>query len=115
MPRRDRSAWVRAVTCRTMNGESTTVRIGDRAVAIEQAEAWVREYTKGDRSLRRPYAFPAYDHYQRDSDMDHLSDADLLAPMLLNVSISVRAFYDLKAARTRLEAGLGEIESDLTL
>jgi hypothetical protein len=98
-----------------MNGESTTVRIGDREVAIEQAETWVREYTKGDRTLQRPYAFPAYDHYQRDSDMDHLSDADLLAPMLLNVSMSVRAFYDLKSIATRLESGLMAIDRDLTL
>lgn len=96
-------------------GAAARLRIGDREVAIGQAESWLRDYTKGDRTLKRPYSFPAYDHYQPDSDPGKLSDADLLAPMLLNVGMSVRAFYDLQKVTDRLEHGLAAIACDLIL
>lgn len=91
------------------------LHIGDREVAMEQAETWLRDYTRDDRTLKRPYSFPAYDRYQPDSDPDRLSDADFLAPMLLNVGMSVRSFYDLRRVADRLERGLAAIERDLTL
>jgi hypothetical protein len=92
-----------------------SLRVGDHEVTIEQAEAWLQEYIKDDRSRERPYAFPAYDRYQPGSDPDRLSDGDLLAPVLLNVGVSIRAFYDLQALTGRLDAVLVAIDRDLTL
>lgn len=96
-------------------GGSATLRVGDREVTIEQAEAWLGDYTSGHTTRKKPYSFPAYDRYQPGSDPDRLSDADLLAPVLLNVGISVRAFYDLQAVTGRLDAALFSIDRDLTL
>jgi hypothetical protein len=95
--------------------ESLTLHVGDREVTVEQAKAWVSDYTSGDKTRKRPYSFPAYDHYRGGCDPDRLSDADFLAPMLLNVGMSVRAIYDLQAATDRLNSGLAEIKSDCTL
>jgi len=91
--------------------------VGDRTVSLARAEAWVGRYTDGEtsRSRTRPYAFPAYDTYDTGSHPDVLSDADLLAPVLLNVGIPIRAYYDLQGLRGDLEAALRRIPSTLRL
>jgi len=93
------------------------LRIGDRSVPPTVAEAWVRSYTDAaaNRQIPDPYSFPAYDHYAAESGPDQLSDGDLLAPVLLNVDVSVRSFYALQAVRPCLEEALRRIPHDLTL
>jgi len=70
----------------------------------------VHEYTDVERILTAsaPYAYPAYDTYDDAANNDPLSltDADLLAPVLLNVRLSVRSYYRLQRIRSRLETGL---------
>jgi Family of unknown function (DUF6308) len=91
--------------------------IGDRTVPPAVAEAWVRRYTdaEANRRIADPNSFPAFDHYAAESSPDQFSDGDLLAPVLLNVDISVRTFYALQAVRPRLEEALQRIPRDLPL
>lgn len=56
---------------------------------------WVRDYTDADsnRVSGNPYAFPAYDRFCGGSSQpDELSDADLLAPTLLNLPVKIRSY-----------------------
>jgi hypothetical protein len=85
------------------------VRVGNVQIAQETAVGWVRDYTDAERNTARPnpYAYPAYDEYERENnDPRRLTDADLLAPVLLNVGLSIRAFYGLQRIRGTLEKGL---------
>lgn len=87
------------------------VQIGNRAVPMDRALKWVAEYTSGDanRVSASPYAYPAYDTYQAfDNAPDVLTDADLLAPSLLNVTIKIRSFYALQRVREPLQVALSE-------
>lgn len=88
--------------------ELDEVRIGCVTIPLERAQQWVAQYTdEGNSSAVNPYAYPAYDSYERDrNDPRQLTDADLLAPGLLNVPIKIRSFYDLQRIRPELEAGL---------
>ncbi|GAB3753480.1 hypothetical protein GCM10027599_14670 [Yimella radicis] len=55
----------------------------------------------------RPYAFPACDCYDGGTnEPDRLTDADLLAPGLLNVPVKIRSFYGLQRVRAQLEEAL---------
>lgn len=70
---------------------------------------WVAAYTDSAANLtsEMPYAFPAYDHLDGGTDRaDKLTDADLLAPTLLNVPVKIRSYYALQVARPRLERAL---------
>ena len=85
------------------------VTVGCVNVPVAQAEQWIGEYTDARRNLSAadPYAFPAYDRFQGDdNDPLVLSDADLLAPTLLNVPVKIRTFYGLARVRDRLEGAL---------
>jgi len=85
------------------------VRVGKVDISLHTALAWVRDYTDDHANKTRsaPYAYPAYDRYEQDNnDPTRLSDADLLAPLLLNVRLSIRAFYGLQDIRPILESGL---------
>ena len=54
-----------------------------------------------------PYAFPAYNRFQgQDKDPLVITDADLLAPTLLNVPVKIPTFYGLARVRDRLQAAL---------
>lgn len=58
-----------------------------------------------------PYAYPAYDTFNADDNEPHrISDADLLAPLLLNVKVSLRSFYALQRARGGLERALARVD-----
>src|SRR4051812_22527417 len=86
-----------------------TLKVGGIPVPISDAVHWVSTYLDADRNRREPdaYSYPAYDCYDAEhNDPRGISDADLLAPFLLNVRISVRAYYGLQAVRERLEAAL---------
>ena len=85
------------------------IRVGHVEIATEAAMRWVREYTDTEinRTSRDPYAYPAYDRFNGGSNQPHkLTDADLLAPTLLNVPVKIRSFYALQATRTRQERAL---------
>lgn len=84
------------------------VVIGGVRISMAIAEEWVRAYTAAGHSAGpAPYAYPAYDLYDCEhNDPCRLSDADLLAPALLNVRPTVRGFYVLQRMRGQLEAAL---------
>jgi hypothetical protein len=91
--------------------EPHLLRIGGLRVPIRKAEAWVAAYTTADLNPKTPYAYPAYDRYQGGSGRpDVLDDADLLAPVLLNVAISIRSFYALQLCRPELQKALSREE-----
>lgn len=84
------------------------IRIGGVSVPLVTAQRWVSEYTDvNNASATNPYAYPAYDRYEGDrNDPRLLTDADFLAPGLLNVPVKIRSYYDLQRLRPDLEAGL---------
>lgn len=84
------------------------VRVGGVSISMRVAAAWIHQYTDPRHiGSTTPYAFPAYDRYRAvDRAPLSLSDADLLAPVLLNVAPSLRAYYALQRVRPRLEAAL---------
>ncbi|WP_089227841.1 DUF6308 family protein [Actinacidiphila glaucinigra] len=74
------------------------VRVGAFTVSMDAAERWIGEYfdeaVNRDTASRRgrehsPYAYPVYDRYQAGSGPAELTDADLLAPLLLNAAQSL--------------------------
>lgn len=93
------------------------IAVGNVVVPLEQAQAWVRNYTNpANISAKNPYAYPAYDTYEQDrDDAGSLSDADLLAPALLNVPIKIRSYYELQRIRPQLEVALSNINPELAL
>lgn len=91
-------------------GSVDQVRVGHVKISLPTAVQWVRAYTDpGNITSEQPYAYPAYDRYDSGSNERHrLNDADLLAPVLLNVRMSVRSFYGLQAIREQLEDRLAD-------
>ncbi|WP_265442797.1 DUF6308 family protein [Flexivirga meconopsidis] len=88
------------------------LRVGRVTVGLATAAGWVSEYTDPARiGSNAPYAFPAYDRMDTESDASRLNDGDLLAPALLNVTPKLRAFYALKAMRTDLEERLARLDN----
>jgi hypothetical protein len=89
------------------------VRVGGIQVPYEDAVGWVRRYLTDPRGS---WAYPAYDTYRSGSGTDELSDADLLAPSLLNAgSKMLRAYYSLQDHRDELQRLLCDIPSDVAL
>ena len=94
---------------------SSTISVGHVQRPLATAIKWVRWYTDeaSNPSRIKPYAFPAYDRYNaRENDPTVISDADLLAPTLLNVGSSIRSYYGLQQVRERLQEALAH--EDLT-
>jgi len=92
---------------------STDLRVGAYVMSLDVARFYVTRYLTN--SGRKTASFPAYEGFQRDHDPDVLSDADLLAPVLLNAKLSLDAYYGLQRHRTRLEERLREIKRDAAL
>lgn len=92
------------------NSSLNTIKVGGyRAIPMATAKEWVSIYTDAATNIvaKQPFAFPAYDQYRADDNHPHvLDDADLLAPALLNVTISIRSFYALQQQRDRLQHAL---------
>ncbi|TDW90892.1 hypothetical protein EV137_4723 [Kribbella pratensis] len=87
------------------------VRVGGVVVEREQAFAWAHEYLTGS-----SWAYPGYDAYYARSDPQRIEDADLLAPVLLNVSrLTLKAYYGLQKHRERLQDCLAAIPEDAEL
>lgn len=102
-----------------MSALDGTVRVGKVRIDLGTATEWVSRYTDSSHNLssNTPYAFPAYDRYDGGTDQpDRLTDADLLAPTLLNVAVKIRSFYALQRIRPRLEDALGDelLDRDLS-
>jgi hypothetical protein len=93
------------------------IRIGGVSVPFATAQRWVGEYTSVENSWStNPYAYPAYDRYEGErNDPRRLTDADLLAPGLLNVPVKIRSYYGLQRVRHDLEAGLANDDLGLAL
>ena len=84
------------------------VRVGKVVVPITVARRWVGDYTnESNPSADYPYSYPAYDFFDSDrNDPAILTDADLLAPALLNVPPKVRSYYALQRLRPALQDAL---------
>lgn len=65
--------------------------VGARRVDPAEAQAWVTKHAEPGIN-----GWPNYDWYQSGADGSLLSEADLLAPALLNVPITLATFPGLK-------------------
>ncbi|MTD12649.1 hypothetical protein GIS00_01650 [Nakamurella sp. YIM 132087] len=94
-----------------MADEQTAVRIGgvgiDRALALDSARNYL--------SRRDRFAYPAYDAFASSGGPWRISDADLVAPVLLNAEMNSRVFYALEALRPHMEDWLRHIPVDARL
>jgi hypothetical protein len=59
------------------------IRVGGARMSRDAAHRWVSDYLSGTEI----WAYPAYDGYQNGRDPNDLTDADLLAPILLTSTI----------------------------
>ena len=80
------------------------VVVGSKSIAVETAVERVVEYVTSD-----DYLFGTYDSYCTNNDPNVLADGDLLAPLLLNVQVSVRSYRKLQRWRPQLEQALAQL------
>ena len=87
------------------------VRIGgvevERELALESASGYL--------SRRDRFGYPAYDSFGSEGGPWQISDADLVAPVLLNAEMNSRTFYALEGIRDHLENWLVGIPLDARL
>lgn len=87
------------------------VRIGgievDRDLALESARSYL--------SRRDRFGYPAYDSFGSEGGPWRVSDADLVAPVLLNAEMNSRTFYALEGIRQHLETWLVGVPLDARL
>jgi Family of unknown function (DUF6308) len=88
------------------------LRIGgvvvDRDAALDHARHYLTDGSG--------WAYPSYDGYEADHAAGRLSDAGLLAPVLLNVShMSIRTYEGLQAVHATLDGHLASVPVDLDL
>jgi hypothetical protein len=93
-----------------MDYEADPLRIG--GIDLDRADAFAKakEYLSG----KGNWGYPAYDGFDAGGDSDHLSDGDLLAPILLNVGIRIPT-YSLAEKRAELERRLARVPHDKAL
>lgn len=85
--------------------------IGGVPVDADQALASAHSYlTRRDR-----FAYPAYDAFSTDGGWWRISDADLVAPVLLNAEMNSRVYYALEQLRPHLEQWLRDVPPDARL
>lgn len=94
-----------------MSVDLQRLRIGALAVDRAQAWKWAEEYLSGVGG----YSYPAYDGMDAGGSPWRLSDGDLLAPGLLNVTMRLPAFYRLVEVRPDLELWLQGVPVDARL
>ena len=85
-----------------MTQGSSVLRIG--GVEIDRAQALVS--ARGYLSRRNRFGYPAYDSFGSEGGPWKVSDADFVAPVLLNAAMNSRTFYALEAIRPHLESWL---------
>ena len=80
---------------------------------MDAARDIIGSYTVFPRAdIKNPYSYPFYDEYETDPS---LVDGDLLAPVLLNVRLSLTGYVSLKGVRDQLGEILQSIPPNLTL
>lgn len=95
------------------NNAVDLVRVGNRSRSWDDALQFATAYLCSGRAA---WAYPAYDGYLSEDAIGPLTDADLLAPVLLNVShLSVATFYRLQDETPRLQELLDQLSPDLSL
>lgn len=83
-------------------------KIVDRSAAFDYARRYLTEGVG--------WSYPSYDGYEASQASGPLTDADLLAPVLLNVRhFPITAYEALQTARPRLATSLEAIPRDLAL
>jgi hypothetical protein len=85
--------------------ESTTLVIGGMRVDRAEARAFACRYLDPDTG----WAYPAYDGYDSDRARGPLVDADFLAPVLLNVRMSIATYGNLVGVRDVLQEKLSKL------
>jgi len=90
------------------------LKIGNRDVSMRDAKNWVSEYTSAPKDLKKPFGFPWYDRYDT-GNSNLLVESDLLAPVLLNVRISIAAFASLSRITPELNKILETIDTEAAL
>ncbi len=94
--------------------DMTMVRVGGQQVPRDEAMTFARDYLGAQPPWRS--AYPAYDSYEAARARGPLTEADLLAPALLNVQqMSLRAYYELLEALPRLSSLLDDLDPELSL
>jgi hypothetical protein len=88
-----------------------TLRIGGVAIDRELALDSARTYL----SRRDRFGYPAYDSFGSEGGPWLISDADFVAPVLLNAEMNSRTFYALEGIRPHLENWLVKIPLDARL
>jgi hypothetical protein len=87
------------------------VRIGgvevERELALDSASSYL--------SRRDRFGYPAYDSFGSEGGPWQISDADLVAPVLLNAEMNSRTFYALEGIRDHLENWLIGVPLDARL
>ncbi len=88
------------------------LRIGGVVVDRDDALAHARRYLTNGTG----WGYPAYDAYEQERAAGPLTDADLLAPVLLNVNrMTIRTYEALQAVRAELDDHLARVPLDLDL
>lgn len=74
-------------------------------IGVDEAEATeiVERHVQGEPGF---YGFSVYDDYFTNGDPDTICDGDLLAPVLLNVRMSISTFARLRASAGEIKRGL---------
>lgn len=96
----------------------TELTVGHWTVSFGEARQIVNDYTRyrpGDaRSKGTIFAWPFYDGLETGGS-DALADGDLLAPVLLNVPVSISTFGVLREVRGDLESRLAAVPNNVAL
>ena len=94
-----------------MTDSPSVLRVGgveiDRALALDSAHSYL--------SRRDRFGYPAYDSFGSEGGPWQISDADFVAPVLLNAEMNSRTFYALAAIRPHLERWLVDVPQDARL
>ncbi|GLL05146.1 DUF6308 family protein [Dactylosporangium matsuzakiense] len=86
------------------------------ALRVPRGEALAAAHAYLNPAAGVHFAYPAYEAYQPHHDPDQLDDADLLAPVLLNVNrLSLQAYYGLRGKCGELGVLLRKISRDARL
>jgi hypothetical protein len=88
------------------------LRVGGFDVGFERARRLITQYVNPEIDAPTGYV---YDRFQTGSDADHLNDADLLAPNLLDAPVQLKQFIGLQRVRDEMESHLGSIPRGLEL
>lgn len=92
---------------------SDTITVGNRSVAADAAVIYAQRYLQ---TPAEHWAYPAYDGYLQETATAALTEADLLAPVLLNVRhIDLRTYYGLLEELPRLQSLLDRLPAETTL